>query len=201
MCIYLIYNSFDLEELRKFLDDVTLQDMSEMPMLILLEMCTPPQNYNGGFYCDISAAPLGCDYNTSEIDCVRGANASTILLYVELIPFMLAFVVITVAVSLLIDAVHKQEKRMSRYTFRGAGTPVRREQSGVLTKQTTYQGIWYIAAFGITWIPWYFYAFDEVTGEGTIDLFDYMHLFTKPLQGLLNALVFFRPKYLTARAR
>jgi hypothetical protein len=90
---------------------------------------------------------------------------------------------------------------MSRYTFRGAGTPVRREQSGVLTRHTTYQGIWYIAAFGITWIPWYFYAFDEVTGEGTIDLFDYMHLFTKPLQGLLNALVFFRPKYLTARAR
>jgi hypothetical protein len=119
-----------------------------------------------------------------------------VMLFVQLVPFMIAFLVIIVAVSLLCHAVNQQEKRMDKYTLRSNQQPIRK-----LTNETAYQGIWYIAAFGITWIPWYCYAFDEVTGNGTNDVLDYLHLFTKPLQGLFNSLVFFRPKYLSARAR
>lgn len=153
-------------------------------------------NYNGGFYCDISALPIGCNQRGSEIECIRGFNSRKVLLFVQLIPFVIAFVVIIVSVSLLCHAVWMQERRMDRYSVSTIQPPTR-----VLTLQTTYQGIWYIAAFGITWIPWYCYAFDEVTGGDVADLFDYLHVFTKPLQGLFNSMVYFRPKYLSARAR
>eukprot|EP00804_Cyclotella_cryptica_P019547 CCRYP_014325-RA/>CCRYP_014325-RA protein AED:0.22 eAED:0.22 QI:397/0.66/0.75/1/0.66/0.5/4/2467/327 len=149
-------------------------------------------NYNGGFYCDISASPIDCDDSGSQIECIRGLNSRKVLLFAQLIPFLIAFLVIIASVSLLCHAVWMQERRMDRYAVSTTQHPSR-----VLTSQTTYQGIWYIAAFGITWVPWYCYAFDEVTGGGVVDLLDYLHVFTKPLQGLLNSLVYFRPKYLS----
>ena len=36
---------------------------------------------------------------------------------------------------------------------------------------------------------------------GVHDILDYLNIFTKPMQGLLNSLVYFRPKYLAARSR
>ena len=36
---------------------------------------------------------------------------------------------------------------------------------------------------------------------GVHDVLDYLHIFTKSMQGLLNSLVYFRPKYLAARSR
>lgn len=106
-------------------------------------------NYNGSFFCDITASPLGCNYPESTTTCIRGADARDMLLYVGIIPFMVAFFIIIVAVVLLIDAVVKQERRMDRYLQEGA--PLNR----TLTKQTTRQGLYYIAAFGLAWIPWY----------------------------------------------
>lgn len=138
----------------------------------------------------------GCNTWEPGIECTRGSNSLMVLLFVQLIPFMIAFLIIIVAVSFLCHAVYKQEKRMDRYALGSNQQPTRR-----LTNETAYQGIWYIAAFGITWIPWYCYAFDEVMGRGVHDIIDYFHLFTKPLQGLLNSMVFFRPKYLSTRAR
>ena len=85
---------------------------------------------------------------------------------------------------------------MDKYTLSGHQEPSRR-----LTNETSYQAIWYIVAFGIAWIPWYCYVFDEITGYGVHDVLDYLHIFTKPMQGLLNSLVFFRPRYLSARQR
>jgi heme/copper-type cytochrome/quinol oxidase subunit 2 len=102
-------------------------------------------NYNGGILCDIVAHLYGWDHRESITECTLGANARA------LIPFMMAFIIITTVV-LLIHAVLTQERRMDRWA-RNTGQPLNRR----LTTKTTWQGIWHIATFGLAWIPWYVY--------------------------------------------
>lgn len=158
----------------------------------------PGQNYNwnGSFYCDITASPLGCDYDDSpETQCTRGSNARFVLLYVGVIPFMVLFAIIIAAVVLLIYDVLVQERRMDRY--RREGMPLNRS----MTNQSTRQGIYYIGAFGLTWIPWYIFAIIEFH-QGDIPMsLAVIHYITMPLQGVFNALVYFRPKYKSDRGR
>lgn len=124
------------------------------PIICSLIICIIPlfgkhYNYNGTFFCDISASPLGCDFEGSTTQCTRGANSRAMLLYVGVIPFMVAFAVIIAAVIVLIYSVLKQERRMDRYQH--GDTSLNRS----MTRQTTRQGIYYILAFGLAWLPWY----------------------------------------------
>jgi hypothetical protein len=121
-------------------------------------------NYNGIFFCDISGSPLGCNYHDeiavagggSGEECARGAGSREMLLYVGVIPFMVAFVIIIVAVSQLIYSVLKQERRMDRFRVVGGEEERSRTSSQrKLTAQATKQGIYYVGAFGFCWIPWY----------------------------------------------
>ena len=194
-CLVVLYSWKDDEKQRRRIA-FTLTPFLCALVFSVIPLIWQNYNYNGGFYCDISASPIGCNTWEPEIECTRGPNSLMVLLFVQLIPFMVAFLVIIVAISLLCYTVWKQERTMDKYTLRGQQEPSRR-----LTTETSHQAIWYIVAFGIAWIPWYAYAFDEITGYGTHDVLDYMHIFTKPMQGLLNSLVFFRPKYLSARQR
>lgn len=109
-------------------------------------------------------------------ECVRGSEARDMLLYVGVIPYIVFFAIIIAAVCLLVYSVLKQERRMDRYQRDGA-------LNRNMTKQTARQGMvsvhapivfclkgftplltlfelslhtqYYIAAFGICWIPWY----------------------------------------------
>ena len=85
---------------------------------------------------------------------------------------------------------------MDRYTLRSQQLPSRK-----LTVETAYQGIWYIVSFAIAWIPWYCFAFDQIIIHGKHEVFEYLRIFTQPLQRVFNSLMYFRPKYLSARAR
>ena len=103
-------------------------------------------NYNGIFFCDITSSPLGCDREGSTTQCT--ADSIDMLLWVGIVPFMVAFVIIVCAMVVLAYSVLKQERTMDRY---------RREGEGVnrnMTTQTSLQGMCYIAAFGVCWIPW-----------------------------------------------
>ena len=156
--------------------------MYRLPFIILPLVCATiisivplfgqNYNYNGIFFCDISGSPLGCNYhdqiNSEELvtggeggaeeeGCVRGAESRQMLLYIGVIPFMVAFVIIIASVSLLIYSVLKQERRMDRFQVvvgeggRRWSTPPQRK----MTNQATKRGIYYVGAFGICWIPWY----------------------------------------------
>jgi len=72
------------------------------------------------------------------------------LLYVGVIPFVIAYAIIIAAVVLLVHSVLKRERRMDRYR-RESGMSLDRR----MTAQTARQGIYYIGAFGLAWIPWY----------------------------------------------
>ncbi len=110
-------------------------------------------NYNGIFFCDIAGSPVWCNYPSEDGgECVRGAESEQLLLYVGVVPFMVAFAIIISSVALLIHSVLKQERRMDRFQRGGAaGMPPRRK----MTTQATRQGIYYVGAFGLCWIPWY----------------------------------------------
>jgi len=170
-----------------------------IPILCALVLAIAPlpgqnYNYNGGFFCDITAHPLGCDYPDSDEICTRGVEARYMLLYVGVIPFMIAFAIIVVAVLLLIYSVLQQERRMDRYSRQGM--PLHRS----MTTKTTRQGIYYILAFGVTWVPWYVYALIEYKQGKIPKALAIVHYITQPLQGVFNTLVYFRPKYKARRA-
>lgn len=82
--------------------------------------------------------------------CTRGTHARAYLLAVGVVPFMIALTIISCAVAVLIHTVFKQERRMDRFR-RGAGATTTNRN---LTKQTAYQGIYYVAVCSITEIPW-----------------------------------------------
>ena len=96
---------------------------------------------------------------------------------------------------LLIHGVLKQERRMDRYAQRGS--PPNRS----MTIKTSWQGLWYITAFGIAWTPWYAYVIIEFNHNEIPDLLNYIYDLIMPLQGVLNAMVYFRPMYKTDRER
>ena len=125
-----------------------------IPIIIAITLSIVPlpgqtYNYNGAFFCDITAYPLGCGWPSSTTECTRGLNARSVLLGVVVIPFSVAFAVIIGAVFLLVHSVLKQEQRMDRYLREGM--PVNRN----MTNKTARQGFYYILAFGLAWIPWF----------------------------------------------
>lgn len=121
-------------------------------------------NYNGTFFCDLQPYPLGCNGSTVNdcLDdfcvetkdeyrpCTRGIHARAYLLAVGTVPFMIALTIISCAVAILIHTVFKQERRMDRFR-RGAGATTNNRN---LSRQTAYQGIYYVAVFSIIEIPW-----------------------------------------------
>eukprot|EP00578_Thalassiosira_sp_NH16_P023403 CAMPEP_0181097804 /NCGR_PEP_ID=MMETSP1071-20121207/11765_1 /TAXON_ID=35127 /ORGANISM="Thalassiosira sp., Strain NH16" /LENGTH=438 /DNA_ID=CAMNT_0023180311 /DNA_START=139 /DNA_END=1455 /DNA_ORIENTATION=+ len=149
-------------------------------------------NYNGIFFCDITSSPLGCDREGSTTQCT--ADSIDMLLWVGIVPFMVAFVIIVCAMVVLAYSVLKQERTMDRY---------RREGEGVnrnMTTQTSLQGMCYIAAFGVCWIPWCIYGMIEINHGHIPIALAYIHNLTMPLQGFFNSLVYFRPRYTSRRA-
>lgn len=115
-------------------------------------------NYSGDFFCDISGSPFGCNFIDQtglageQEECIRGAKSRQMLLYIGVIPFMVAFAIIITSLSLLIYSVLKQERRMDRFqvVVSAERTPQRK-----MTNQATKRGIYYVGAFGLCWIPWF----------------------------------------------
>ena len=150
-------------------------------------------NYNGGYSCFISGDPPGCEFDPPT--CNRGANARIMSLIAGVIPYVIAVLIIISAVLLLIHAVFVQEKRMDRYN-RGTTGPSRK-----MTIETSWQGIFYIAAFVISWTPWFVFEIKEYFDKYINSVSYYIMLLIMPLHGVLNASIYFRPRYLAERGR
>jgi len=146
-------------------------------------------NWNGGFACDVTGSPLGCDWPGSTTACTRGENALIMLGVTGIIPFVIAFSIIVASMALLVHSVLTQERKMDRYSLEGQPSSRR------MTKKTTRQGMYYILAFGVGWIPYFIYIIVEYSVGRIPRLIFTFALITRPLQGVFNALVYFRPKY------
>mmetsp|Transcript_7297 Transcript_7297/g.10802 ORF Transcript_7297/g.10802 Transcript_7297/m.10802 type:complete len:398 (-) Transcript_7297:155-1348(-) len=169
------------------------------PFLISIVLAIAPlfgsnYNYNAGYSCYISGAPAGCEFDPNPQEtCTRGAQARNMLLVAGLIPTLVAFFILTVAVVLLIHAVLVQERRMDQYQRAG--------RSRKMTMESFYQGMFYIGAFAISWIPWLVYGFKEYIFASVHKPSYFVMLAVTPLHGVMNAGVYFRPRLKAERER
>ena len=163
-------------------------------VLALVPLVGSNYNYNGGYSCYISGDPPGCEVDPNpEQTCIRGAQARNMLLVTGLIPTLISFFILTVAVALLIHAVLAQERRMDRYQVAG--------RSRKMTMESFWQGICYIAAFTVCWTPWLVFGFREYLYKQINPISYYAMEVTMPLHGVINAMVYFRPRVKAERER
>uniref|UniRef100_A0A7S2PDX1 G-protein coupled receptors family 1 profile domain-containing protein n=1 Tax=Leptocylindrus danicus TaxID=163516 RepID=A0A7S2PDX1_9STRA len=110
-------------------------------------------------------------------------------------PIWVITVIVTVTMIIVYRAVLAQENRMSKYLVKGE--QVSRKMSLGVAKQAC----WYVGSFYITWVvPFVIFIGTRLTmqGEEAEKAYYSFYLTTSilsPLQGFLNSLVYFRPKY------
>jgi len=153
-------------------------------------------NYNNFLACDIAEYPLGCLSENSDYECTRGSNARELKI-ARFACVWLANFIIVVSVAVLIQHVVSTERRMNANST---------ESSNDLSIKTTWQGIFYVAAFMFSWVPWYIWQWIQITSGTRISSLAspalvYIISITHPLQGVGNALVYFRPRYKKFRER
>lgn len=117
------------------------------------------------------------------------------LLYTRLIPGAIIFAIVICAVVLLVVAVSKQERKMDRYNQPGIAA------SRELTRKSTWQGICFIVAFLLAWGPWYIYVVIKSNDNEVPRALRLFQLVSKPMQGVYDAAVYFRPRYLSDREK
>jgi len=140
--------------------------------------------------CWIHGEPFECEF-VPGVECKRGENASMYRLGLYTIPLWSFMILSLVALGRVILHVRNQEQRTGRWRFAGE-----KKRKNRLTKEVTWNALWYLLAFFVTWIP--------VTTVGLMELNGIMPTpqalmatqATMPLQGLLNCLIYVRPKYI-----
>jgi hypothetical protein len=173
-----------------------------LPPLICFLLASLPlfyQAYNPtGFHaCGIAEYPLGCIHPKYPYLCDRGEKARELSIF-RFACIFLGNLTIVVSVFILIQHVISRERRMTANPGHNANN---------LSNKATWQGIFYVAAFMFSWGPWYIWQWIRITSgmrtlntSGSVTLF-YIISITHPLQGVGNALVYFRPRYLKFRDR
>lgn len=137
-------------------------------------------NFTDYHICNIDAYPNGCLSGKNELTCTRGSNAKNM----KIIRFAFVFaanICIIVSVIILVLCVVRKERRMATNHTKNAR---------ILTHSTkkTWQGIWYVAAFMIVWVPWYIWQFIRITTDMEVRDADsasliYILAVTSPTQG------------------
>jgi hypothetical protein len=146
------------------------------------------------FNCWVSPSPYDC--NESGEPCVRGGIAN----YFQWAFYYGPVVVMTTAVTLLMLNVYvgvlKREKKVEKYIYReNSEEKAKRKRS----KQVAIQGMWYLAPFYLTWVFPITYQLTAAIGNIHVPALSALTGFFIPFQGVLNFIVYIRPRYLRYR--
>lgn len=154
-----------------------------------------------GWDCWIGPHPLGCKEswkNNGITTCTRGDNGSLYQWVFYYAPLWAVITAVTVLMYWVYWTVRKQERVMERYRHRSiAGAPTDQDRVKK-SRQIANQAAYYVGAFLVTWFfPTIFQLVLVISGSGEVN-FGLLILtaFFVPIQGLLNLIVFMRPKYL-----
>jgi len=140
-------------------------------------------SYSQRAVCSYEPYPLGCKKTGT---CTRGDSANTIRLVNTIFIMVCAFVII-LAVSKLYWFVLKTERALDKYNVQGLES-VTRTQS----KKVALQGIYYAGCFLATYLLWIVFSIRKFLGLPMLYwLLVCIHIFV-PLQGFLNAFVYYR---------
>ena len=147
-----------------------------------------------GWDCWISASPLGCkeSWNNNGVStCVRGNNGSLYQWAFYYAPLWAGITVVTSLMYSVYYTVRRQERAMA--LLRSA-IPID-AANNELSKKTAIQAAYFVGAFYVTWFfPTVFQLVLVTTGKVYFPLL-FLTAFFVPIQGLLNLIVFVRPKY------
>uniref|UniRef100_A0A7S4T4Q0 G-protein coupled receptors family 1 profile domain-containing protein n=1 Tax=Ditylum brightwellii TaxID=49249 RepID=A0A7S4T4Q0_9STRA len=155
-------------------------------------------------HCWIYEAPIGCSKDPT-VECDNDPHLALAFgwafYYVPV--WICGFGIATGAMFLVYLHVRNQEKRTLKYAASAMPLP---SDAGdhkprlVITNRVATQGLWYLAAFYITW----FFATVSTILEN-LGLYQYWVLvilaFTLPLQGFLNWIIYIRPRFISYRAK
>lgn len=166
------------------------------PMMIALGLAIPPlflgmYNYPADrFICAICDYPYGCTAS-DEVDCERGEGGVTYSNYSHGYTVFCAVIMITF-ICMLVYEIYQQEKRIDRFLTSG------QEQRRINTIKTAWRGIQYIGVYLFSYFPSFVALGYRASGNLDIpDVFNILFVILLPMLGFFNALVYFRPRYLT----
>ena len=154
-----------------------------------------------GWDCWIGPHPLGCKEswkNNGMTTCSRGNNGTLYQWAFYYAPLWAVIVAVTVLMYWVYWTVRKQERIMERYLPTSiAGAPAASDRERVKrSRQIANQAAYYVGAFFVTWLfPTIFQLVLVTSGRLYFSLL-FLTAFFVPIQGLLNLIVFMRPKYL-----
>lgn len=168
-----------------------------LPLVIGIAFATPllfnkAYNFTGAYSCNIEEYPLHCDI--SGVECTRGANARE-LQGGMFIVVALCSVVILIFMTLLVRTVRTHERKTDKYLT--IGQEKRREMSD----RAFWSAVRYISVFFVSNLPFYIYAFFDITREFAPIAITYLYVIIWPMFGVFNSFAYFRPKYLSYRAK
>lgn len=171
-----------------------------------------------GWDCWISAAPLGCketwQLEEGEVStCERGDNGSIYQWAFYYVPLWIVIILVSLLEYWIYATVRKQEKSMEAYDFAQTVNPESRrritEDARIAaskkklsqSKRVAEQAMCYVGAFLVTWLfPTIFQLSIVISGTHPFPLL-FLTALLVPIQGVLNLIVFIRPKFKTYRRR
>jgi hypothetical protein len=143
-------------------------------------------------WCTTSAYPMSCRDENEE--CIRGFNASTVLMISGGLTSFQSFVIIVGSLALVIRKVRKTEKLLycsstSNATFKDLADLIEKH---INTKAVLIQALLYITAFLVGVIPPFVRVIAEQFDASEVYLLHLLQvtLFFLPLQGFFNFLIF-----------
>jgi hypothetical protein len=162
-----------------------------IPLLV-----TKQYNFNGVYSCFIASYPLHCDFE-EDVPCTRGPHATYIrqglFIYV-----LFCFAVIIIFLSMLLYNVKKHDAQTAKYTSLYLGG-----KGGGMRNPVAFQALRYVIVFFIPNIAFIIWAIVDIFNiQMSYNVFFavlYLYVVVWPLFGVLNALVYFRLRYLNER--
>ena len=149
-----------------------------------------------GWDCWLSAYPLGCTESWKSDDgvattCTRGDNGSIYQWAFYYAPLWVVIVAVMLLMRSVYMTVRKQEIAMEKRQSVLNDDRVRMKKS----RQIAIQAAYFVGAFYVTWFfPTIFQLVLVTSGRVYFELL-FLTAFFVPIQGLLNLIVFLRPKY------
>jgi hypothetical protein len=146
------------------------------------------------FNCWVAPSPYDC--NESGEPCVRGAIANYFQWAFYYGPVFVMIMVVTILMFNVYAGVLIREKKVEKYIYReNSEEKAKRKRS----KQVAIQGMWYLAPFYLTWVFPITYQLTAAIGNIHVPALSALTGFFIPFQGVLNFIVYIRPRYLRYR--
>lgn len=188
------YKDLQLQKFKRWLHILpTLLGLGTAVVALVLKLYNP-----GGWNCWINPIPTGCQQtfnaNGAEPTCVRGDNASVYQIALFYGPLWSIILFAIASMATVYIAVRRQEKKAEKFCQMHSNKKKRKKRRLVL-----FQSFFYIGAFLITWI---FPSSARLSLLITNYIPPWLSLLAKcfaPVQGLLNCVAYFRPRYLRCK--